>query len=127
MRVIDIAQEVVRLGKENPDFVYNSPLKSGECVYVSGGEGSCIVGQALINLGVDIDILKASDYALVELGDGDMASSVIDKVLDVEDDDSDLIYYIDDVQREQDQRTPWGAAIVNLSECLEEEISERQD
>ena len=70
----DVLNEVVRLGRERPDFVYNDQPerkaylenKQGSslgCSYTSAvlgsdkGEG-CIVGQALMNLGVPEEALK---------------------------------------------------------------------
>lgn len=79
----DVLKEVVRLGRERPDFVYNDqPVRkayiesnldgSVGCSYTSAvlgsdkGEG-CIVGQALMNLGVPEEELKGVSTNVIAL------------------------------------------------------------
>lgn len=50
------------LAEANPLFVYTPPGGHATCKYVHEGKGSCIVGQALLNLGlIDIDIEQTVD------------------------------------------------------------------
>jgi hypothetical protein len=65
-----LVAEVRRLAAESPDFVYRRPGRdraSGpECFYVHKTEdgeqvGGCLIGQALINLGVPIDEVAELD------------------------------------------------------------------
>lgn len=49
-----MAKKALELAEANPDFVYEAPDGRG-CVYMDGeGQPSCLFGQALVGLGVDI-------------------------------------------------------------------------
>lgn len=74
-----LAKEIIRLGNENPDFVYvyqegfelgNEYGYAGRACGTTEGQ-ACLVGQALMNLGVPEDYLKdlkENFYILVEEG-----------------------------------------------------------
>lgn len=101
-----VVEEVKRLAKEKPDFVYAIPEDAETCLYVFNGKGSCIVGQALINLGI-----LAEDIAEHE---GQPASDVMEDLLD--DPNSGHNFWLDQVQSEQDGRVPWGKAVETATE-----------
>ncbi|QXN74629.1 hypothetical protein SEA_JETAIME_68 [Mycobacterium phage JeTaime] len=54
----EIGQKIItkirEIAAEKPDFVYQAPVNdcADYCVYVHGGQPSCIVGQALWKLGI---------------------------------------------------------------------------
>ncbi|AAN01683.1 hypothetical protein P755_gp071 [Mycobacterium phage Quink] len=54
----EIGQKIItkirEIAAEKPDFVYQPPVNdyADHCVYVHGGQPSCIVGQALWKLGI---------------------------------------------------------------------------
>lgn len=47
-----VIAKVRELVVANPDFIYESPLGEGSCVNVYEGKGSCLIGQALFDLGI---------------------------------------------------------------------------
>lgn len=102
-----IREELIKLGTEKPDFVYNTDPDNTSCCYDGpamdfnenpvGPECSgCIIGQALQRLGWD---------DLVEL---DFSGYVYQLIADCPTD-------ITDVQVAQDSGTPWGQAIKLVS------------
>ena len=103
-----LRNEVTRLATENPEHVYEKqPYGDGHfgCLYVieRGGEkvGSCIMGQALINLGVDPRELaryehKGIDELLVQVKPGTRYSQVA---------------WFDEVQSSQDAGFSWKVAV----------------
>ncbi len=50
-----IIAEVRRLAAESPDFVYQKPEFSPVCLYKHGDGPGCLFGQALSNLGIEVD------------------------------------------------------------------------
>lgn len=120
MKVIDVAREIVRLGRENPEHVYEMTSDLG-CTYVretleEDYEGDCIVGQAMINLGLDPKILLDADNALIRGGGKTASAIIIENRSAVEDHDDEILARIDWVQGNQDEGAEWGAAIRNLTE-----------
>lgn len=120
MKVVDVAREIVRLGRENPEHVYEMTSDLG-CTYVRETseeiyEGDCIVGQAMINLGLDPKILLDADEALFRGGGKSASTIIIENRSAVEDHDDEILARIDWVQGNQDEGAEWGAAIRNLTE-----------
>lgn len=108
---MDVLNEVVRLSEEDPDFVYTTqPGREGfiSCGYAGLAPGttegrSCIVGQALQNLGVPKDEL----CHLIS-----RASAVLEGDLHIENDDRlDAFKIIDDVQSHQDIGHSWSESV----------------
>lgn len=100
----EIQAEIRRIAAENPDHVY-LPDVAGECVYTEMDTddhrvGSCIVGKALINLGVDPVRLSWSEgkFAASVLGEPGAAADSI-------------IGWINTVQQYQDDKISWGRAV----------------
>lgn len=120
MKVVDVAREIVRLGRENPEHVYEITSDLG-CTYVretseNNYEGDCIVGQAMINLGLDPKILLDADNALIRGGGKTASTILIENRSAVEEHDDVILNRIDTVQASQDEGTKWGTAIRNLTE-----------
>ena len=106
----DVLNEVIRLSQEDPDFVYTAqPGREGaiSCGYAGLAPGttegrSCIVGQALQNLGVPKD-------ELIHLVTD--ASAVL-RELHIEDDDNlDVLRTLNEVQENQDMGLSWGESV----------------
>lgn len=112
----DIQAEIRRLAAEKPDYVYQSPHgPNGACMYTEIDSdtdkrvGSCIVGQALINLGVSAEAMKTHE--------GESALSVISG-------NGELMWYeappvmrwISNVQHGQDNGRAWAAAVERADE-----------
>lgn len=103
----DIINEVLRLAAENPDFVYQAPdyhpeETRGTCVYIHDGNGSCIVGQALVNKGIDPEEIERFEGLPADL----MLSN-----LGIKEEADQGQTWLDQVQSYQDTGTPWGEAV----------------
>ena len=100
IKVSEVAKEVRRLADTFPNFQYKAPCKYLE---EKDGEkvGSCIVGQALVNLGLDKDEL--SKY------EGESAYAVLNETCEV--DSMNQLEWVDTVQDHQDYGRVWGEAI----------------
>lgn len=122
----DVLEEVVRLGRERPDFVYNNqPVResylgnkqgsSVGCSYTSAvlgsdeGEG-CIVGQALMNLGVPEEELKGVVKNVSDLLDillpGESYSHAYGGLITPR-----IVLALGCIQFNQDRGLPWGEAV----------------
>lgn len=107
-----IRWEITRLAVLKPDFKYfdANNLEAWEtCSYVDDvtGEGSCIVGQALMNLGVSAEDL--SPY------EGLGADQVIKELLNLSEEDKIFngrtITWIREVQLQQDVNHSWALSV----------------
>lgn len=118
----DVLNEVIRLSDEDPDFIYTTqpgrenPLSCGYAGRETGTtEGrSCIVGQALQNLGVPKD-------ELVDLIDH--AGKVITTHLNIHAKDRYDSYYLNkltDIQLHQDNGVSWGDSVRKVIKPEEE-------
>lgn len=111
LTLTDIQAEIRRLADEQPDHVYERYGQS--CVYVADdGEGnlvgSCIVGRALVNLGVEPETLT---FYIVPTADTLLTS--VDLV-------GPEVSWIQDVQSEQDYGITWSKAIA-YADCKDSE------
>lgn len=100
----DIINEVLRLAAENPDYIYTIPGgdEHSSCVYIHDGNGSCIVGRALVNNGFDPE--KVAQY------EGVTADEML-VALDIKEETDFDQTWLDRVQTEQDSGTPWAEAV----------------
>lgn len=108
----DIVNEVRRLAKAEPNFVYidqEGRDKDSPCGYTGMGPGTsqgraCIVGQALMNLGVPAEALVDSE---------DSVGVLLAELEQVEYGpfDSTNEEWLTTVQGFQDEGTPWGEAV----------------
>lgn len=122
----DVLEEVVRLGRERPDFVYNDQPERKDylegmisvylgCSYTSAvlgsdeGEG-CIVGQALMNLGVPEEALKGVEsnvtYLLGKLLPGESYRYSYGELVTPR-----IVRALGDIQSNQDCGMSWGEAV----------------
>lgn len=110
IRLADIAAKVRELAAENPEHVYVFP--SGTACYNvwedEDGElvGSCIVGKALVALGIDPELFIERD----------VQATSVHNTLRAFEADIDWVYgpdaeWLQNVQAFQDQQLPWGKAI----------------
>ncbi|MFF0498493.1 hypothetical protein ACFYU5_18960 [Nocardia aobensis] len=109
----EIIAEIRRIAAESPDYVYKPVVKPnslgiGTCEYVersADGElvGSCIVGRALVNLGVPPEVLTFTD---------DFTPTAFGLLADLDFDVRGAeIKWIQRVQSGQDQKMSWGDAV----------------
>lgn len=115
----DVLNEVVRLSEEDPDFVYTTqPGREGgeNCGYagltLGTTEGrSCIIGQALQNLGVSKNRLCHMSGT---------ASRVVKDLLHIEDEgNTDILRLLDRVQLNQDAGLRWRTSVIEASREVE--------
>ncbi|RYH63731.1 MAG: hypothetical protein EON54_07505 [Alcaligenaceae bacterium] len=113
---------VRRLVREKPDFIYQLPeiwsdhlqdfVKSGSCMYVELDPesdklcGSCLLGQALLELGVDVNILYQGGDHKNNSQSFDHLAAELELPLRAQ-----VIEWAATVQRYQDNNRPWGEAL----------------
>lgn len=111
----DVLAEVIKIGEAEPDFVYTDQPGvdyDGTCHYLYGnteGEGrGCIVGQALLNLGVSKERIESfrNEYA----------DEFLPNVLGLSNPDKDspglkALETLTNIQCAQDDGKPWGEAV----------------
>lgn len=116
--LVAVSREVRRLAEENPDYV----CPEGFCTYTSEGQGSCIVGQAFLNLGTAYEIVHGWDFSAGGFPEG------ISLILrDLSEDygmfaGEDVEYwgkFLSRVQVHQDMKVPWGLAVSKAEEDIE--------
>lgn len=96
-----IIAEVRKVAADKPGYVY--PQINGNCNYVRNGQPSCIVGQALWNVG-----LINSESTIDDYGD-----SAIKNVVALEDWPLEVgeVNWLTEVQDKQDNGLEWGDAV----------------
>lgn len=114
----EVGQKIIAKVKEKaaatPDFVYEPPrpdaaFGKGTCVNVLDGKGSCIIGQALFDLGL-IDASLEAD----EEHNGSDAGRLIEHLgLAV---DRGEVTWLKDVQFWQDRQDTWAFAVQHANE-----------
>ena len=110
----DVVAKVRDLAVASPHFIYTPPVTiepSGRpaCLYVHYATdgtlvGGCIVGQALLALGVPAETLRKYDES-----DGANASTVVSELLDGG--ACQELLWLDYVQRKQDNGYEWVGAV----------------
>jgi hypothetical protein len=111
--------EVIRIANETPYFVYPEDQR---CKYlmqmeVHEGEGiittgSCLLGKALVNLGVDTEeIFHCEGENIGHI----LRYTKLSKSMrtDLPPADERLIYWLDTAQTVQDSHEPWGKAVAD--------------
>lgn len=113
---LDIADKVIQLADQNPDFVYTSPVPSGDCLYVHDGKGSCVLGQALLALRVvDVEYLdKNKDFRIPAL----IRDLVRLGRIEVISEHHPLITYLNLTQMDQDRGKRRADAVAQLREYV---------
>lgn len=105
MHIKEVISEIRKIASLNPETVYSRDIfNPGEdpCRYIVDGKGSCIVGRALVNLGITPERLNEFE--------GTKARDVIFR-LAVHTDHSNQTEWVDRVQFHQDANVPWGIAV----------------
>lgn len=108
-----VADKVREIGTREPDVnyhdLYQEITHSDDvvCQYVLNAGPGCIVGKALIELGVEIEDLQVLDSS--NHGGGTAAKDIPESI--IEWDSLDARAFIQDVQESQDGGDTWGEAI----------------
>lgn len=116
IKVSRLAEKVREIGQANPAVIYEEVVEEltgepfeGGCLYQMYNAPSCLVGQALHELGVRVSQLREFDSH--PCGDTGI-DSIISQYPDMFDrDDDDSLLFLTKAQRSQDFGTPWGDAV----------------
>lgn len=110
---MDIIQAIRELVETSPDNVYQKQFSDNRCFYTQGscsdGSTGCIIGQALLKLGVDRDELKKHD--LIECpvtGQPFPAIHVVN--IFIPDLPYNVLSFCNDIQSTQDRENTWKDA-----------------
>lgn len=121
VKMTALAAEIRKVARENPDVLYQERAKElgaptsdnfydtdrRYCRYQAGGQGCCIVGVALANLGVPIEQLAAYD--------GNTEKSLYGVYLDFPEDfdvdDQAAFDFVRRTQARQDEDEAWGECV----------------
>lgn len=115
---VALKEEVLNLAAEKPDFIYESDPNAVEaCAYLvwdkDEATGSCIMGQALMNLGVNpLELSKyegADIAAVVDILNGGTEPHYHRDKLD---------YWLSYVQGRQDNGDTWSTAVEFADEMV---------
>lgn len=113
----DVIREVYKLAELYPDKVYERlpvPVGSG-CLYVhpteEGFEPGCIVGVAVLALGVSADAIKEANYSRIELMFHKVGISYTTQEVE----------WLSFVQIKQDKGQTWGSAVADSGRLEENE------
>lgn len=114
IKTSDLLIEVTKVAEKNPDVRYRTRVKDFDpeytteyCRYEVAGNPACLIGVAMNNLGISVDLLTQMDVAL-ECG----IAAVIrhfDEVFKI--DDQDAITELQTIQNSQDNDFAWGESI----------------
>lgn len=108
-----VVEQVVALAAERPEFVYRPVTDgktSGLCSYVTGEHGQgCLVGQALMRLGIPEEALATFEREAGEKGLDTGAPNALPELGVICDHDD--LDWLADVQLHQDAGHPWGQAV----------------
>lgn len=108
IKVSALWDEVVKVAKEQPDHIYDRGMSGqGGCSYQKGGEPSCIVGHALVRLGMPVEELMEFD----DTGDSGIGCIVSSNDDLFEIDDEKALWGVEKAQSNQDNGVPWGMAV----------------
>lgn len=113
MHIKDIIAEIRKIASDSPNTVYGRDIfdsGDGYCRYVIDGKGSCIVGRALVSLGIIPERLHEFE--------GMKAKDVLVR-LRVSQDHSDQSEWVDRVQFHQDHSTSWKDAVEKADRYIE--------
>ena len=113
MHIKEVISEIRKIASDSPNTVYGRDIfNPGDdpCQYIVDGKGSCIVGRALVNLGIVPERLHESE--------GMKAKDVLVR-LGVSQDHSDQTEWVDRVQFHQDASVSWGIAVEKADRYIE--------
>lgn len=105
MNIKEVISEIRKIASESPTTVYSRDIfNPGDdpCQYIVDGKGSCIVGRALVNLGIAPE--RLDEFEGMKAGD-------VLAHLSVGRDHFDQTEWVDRVQFHQDASVPWRIAV----------------
>ena len=126
--VKQLAAEVVKLGEENPDFIYNTSERLAGCHYngpatIKTGTSStpiqagpdcsgCIFGQALQNMGWDDQSEMNCGENIAEIFSGRIVDVLTSRTRE-------WIISFKETQIDQDNGLSWGKSVERISKLIE--------
>jgi hypothetical protein len=110
--VMDSLTKIV--SEQGEDFIYQPPEGTlGQCQYVHNGRPDCLVGKALYQLGVSVDLLRTLDHeGGMNIGKVDLAQLGLDMP-------PEALEALDTAQMLQDGQETWGTALQAAKKALE--------
>ena len=119
IKTSELWSEVQKVGEERPEFVYEQDSSPGgrSCSYARDGQPSCIVGHALVRLGLSVGDLELFD----ELGDSGISEVVEASGHIFDEDDPEATRKATVAQNQQDHGKPWGEATQGALDSNREE------
>lgn len=110
-----LIDEVRRLAEEKPGFIYEAP-GSTRCVYVYDGKGSCIVGQASINIGLITDDFEYHPYN-VDTNVLVLLPEILGGSFDYDEYEASVDWLLR-VQQRQDDSWEWSSSVEDADEAF---------
>ena len=119
IKTSELWSEVQKVGEGRPEFVYEQDSSPGgrSCSYARDGQPSCIVGHALVRLGLSVGDLELFD----ELGDSGISEVVEASGHIFDEDDPEATRKATVAQNQQDHGKPWGEATQGALDSNREE------
>lgn len=112
--VIEALQKIVTA---SPDYVYTPPGDTGWCLYSYNGDPSCLVGQALAEVGVPIDALESFNPGGKYGEDVGLIASNAAIILGLA---KSTGVYLQVAQKVQDNGKPWGEALAAAEAAIQQ-------
>ena len=113
----DVIAKVRERVNRSPDNIYRSDRNDGTCAYLSGknddGSFGCLIGQVLLELGCDRQILEEYDYRIIDkeaaIGPTDLEDLLGDMGVDPL--WGEELEWLQAVQQHQDVLDTWGDSV----------------
>lgn len=118
IKISALWNKVQEIAEREPDTLYSQrfaeltgkPDDDALCEYAINGQGGCLVGVALFELGLDPEVIAGFDN-LYGCG-SEVIATVVRERGDVFDIDSEQdLFSLEDAQSKQDSGSTWGAAV----------------
>lgn len=111
----EVIAEVRKIAKRDPKFVYGEDT-GGSCSYFGRGIGDpvgqrCLIGQALVNLEVDMTkVLEVENSLSPDVMGSEIKYLIEGEVVDIVANPSE-VSWLTEVQKKQDRGFPWSEAV----------------
>lgn len=113
-KVLEVAEEIVN--EFGHDYIYVKP-PSNLCQYVHEGQPSCLVGQILVRLGAQVDVLEVPEhYSIIQNGHGLGVTEFLTQLAPTTETlgftlTRNAIAVLECIQNTQDTGNTWGRAL----------------
>jgi hypothetical protein len=118
---LQIAEKAIQLADQNPHFIYEAPGDDEfpDCVYAHDGKGSCLFGQAIIDLDVvPADYFFDREGRATSLRISELLFHLSNEGMIEGDFTEDFAYEVNLAQSQQDFGETWADAVASLREYV---------